>query len=269
MRPAPGYPSLSILEAVEGDAAWLTVAGRRMTADAVIDALTPHVLPERRARMESVLDARTTRVALAVENLHHNHNGAACIRTAEALGLQDLVTLESLNTFPLFAEAGGGDAVGAGDTVGAKKVTRLTDRWMSIHRMRGAADLRAFADAGGMQVWGAAPLGTATLADIPADRPVIVLFGNESSGLLPETISACDATFRIPMYGFVESFNISVSVGIVLHDLLRRRREARGDAMPEGADGLSPLRRKALLARWLFEDVRAADLILKRRLADA
>jgi tRNA (guanosine-2'-O-)-methyltransferase len=246
------------VETVEQSTAWLTVGERRLTADAVIGALTPHVLPERLARMEAVLDARRTDVALAVENLHHSHNGAACIRTAEALGLQDMVALESLNTFPLFE--------GGEDAVDAKKITRLTDRWMSIHRMQGPADLRTFADDRGMAVWGAAPLGTATLADIPADRPVIVLFGNEKSGLLPETIAACDATFRIPMYGFVESFNISVSVGIVLHDLLRRRRS--GEGPPEGADSLAPLRRKALLARWLFEDVRAADLILKRRLAD-
>lgn len=259
MRSAPDRHPPSHHESVEADAAWLTVGNRRLSARAVIDALTPLVLPERLERMERVLAARTADVVLAVENLHHSHNGAACVRTAEAMGLQDLVTVESLNVFPLF------DA--ANDSAGTRKVTRLTDRWLTINRLEGAAALRAFADGRGLEIWGAAPLGTATLAELPAERPVMVLFGNESSGILPETLAVCDATFRIPMYGFVESFNISVSVGIVLHDLQRRRHAASPGPGPR-PDALPALRREALLARWLFEDVRAADLILKRAFAD-
>lgn len=257
MRPAPRHSAVPALESVEGDAAFLTIAGRRLPAETVLAALVPQLLPARFERMVQVLAARTDAVALGVENLHHSHNGAACIRTAEGLGLQDLVTVESQNVFPLYD----GDV----DAMEAKKITKLTDRWMSVHRLGGAAELRAFADARGMRIWGAAPLGTATLSDLPADEPTLVLFGNESTGLLPETLAACDATFRIPMRGFVESFNISVSVGIVLHDLMRRRTE-RASTMDEG--GLSPARRQALLARWVFEDVRAADLILKRALAE-
>lgn len=262
MRAAPDRNPPPHVETIEGDVAYLTVGDRRRTARAVIDTLAAHVLPERLARMENVLAARTPDLVLAVENLHHSHNGAACLRTAEAMGLQDLVTVESLNVFPLF------DAVN-GPGSGGHKVTRLTDRWLSIHRVEGAAALRAFADGRGLQIWGAAPLGEATLADVPADRPVMVLFGNEHSGIAPETLGVCDGSFRIPMYGFVESFNISVSVGIVLYDLQRRRAAARKNAeISAPAQGLPRLRREALLARWLFEDVRAAHLILNRAFAD-
>lgn len=244
-----------------------TFDGHRLPAARVIELLSPLVLDERLARMQTVLAQRCAGLALAVENLHHSHNGAACVRTAEAMGLQDLVTVESLNTFPLFE----GEATEAGSAaaplVGTRKVTRLTDRWLTLHRLDDAAALRTFADARGMALWGAAPTGEATLADVPDDRPIMVLFGNESVGLLDETLAVCDGAFRIPMYGFVESFNVSVSVGIVLADLMRRRRLPNGTPRPE--DALPAARREALLAEWLFADVRASGLILRRALADA
>lgn len=247
MRGGPSGTVVSVREGISEGAAWVEVGGVRWAAAEAIAALAPHVLEERLARMRAVLEERVGTVALGVEDLHHSHNAAACVRTAEAMGLQDFVTVEGVNVFPTFDEG----------RVGAKKVTRVTERWLTFHRLGGAAALRAWADARGVQVWGAAPLGTATLADIPADRPVLVLFGNESDGLRADTAAVCDHTFRIPMHGFVESFNISVSVGIVLHDLLGRVR-ARGGC------GLEAGRREALLARWLVEDVRAADLILAR-----
>ena len=256
LRPKLPPPPPPARELVLEGRAFLEYGGRRVPSERVSAALATHILPERLARMEAVLDARVTQVALGVENLHHTYNGAACVRTAEAMGLQDLVTVESENPYPLYDEA-----AAPHDMADARRITRQTDRWVSMHRLPDTAALRAFADARGMEVWGAAPLGTRALTELPDDRPVMVLFGNESTGLLPETMAACDGTFRIPMHGFVESFNISVSVGIVLHDLVRRVR-ARGTV------GLDPVRRAAIHALWVYQDVRAADLILARALAD-
>lgn len=266
MRPrtpaASAPPELETTVTPEG--AFAGFEGHRLPAARVIELLSPLVLDERLARMRTVLGQRCAGLALAVENLHHTHNGAACVRTAEAMGVQDLVTVESLNTFPLFEGEAAEVASAPAPLVGTRKVTRLTDRWLTLHRLDDAAALRAFADARGMALWGAAPTGEATLADVPDDRPVILLFGNESVGLLDETLAVCDGAFRIPMYGFVESFNVSVSVGIVLADLMRRRRLPDGAPRPD--DALSAARKEALLAEWLFADVRAAEHILRRAL---
>ena len=54
------------------------------------------------------------------------------------------------------------------------------------------------------------------LEDIPFDRPLAFLFGNEREGLSPYALEHADAHLRLPMYGFVESYNISVSVAITL-----------------------------------------------------
>ena len=59
-----------------------------------------------------------------------------------------------------------------------------------------------------------------------------VLFGNEHDGPSPETLAACAGTFRIPMAGFTQSFNVSVAAGIALAHVTGRRRahlNAAGD----------------------------------------
>ncbi len=115
-----------------------------------------------------------------------------------------------------------------------------------------------------MLVFGAGPAATLTLDALPIERPLLVLFGNERSGLRQPTLHACDETFRIPMHGFTESFNVSVSVGMVLGSLGAR---IRARLAAEGRVGdLSEGRFWTLLARWCIADIRGADRIVRRAL---
>ena len=66
--------------------------------------------------------------------------------------------------------------------------------------------------------------------DLPADRPVALLFGNEHEGPSASTLSACAGTFRIPMAGFTRSFNVSVAAGIALSQQTSARRRHLGAA---------------------------------------
>ena len=75
-------------------------AGAMYSPDAIIDCLLPHMRDRRIARIEHVLAHRLTSIALGVEDLHHSHNGAACIRTSESLGIQDVVAIENREAFP-------------------------------------------------------------------------------------------------------------------------------------------------------------------------
>ena len=229
---------------------------RRYDPAAVIELLAPLVEPARLGRMQTVLAHRLERVVLGVEDLHHLHNAAACLRTAEGMGLQDVAAVELRNVYPTEDPRQ--------DAASAHKITKSTPRWLSLHQMPCGDALRSFADARGLAVWGAAPLGERSIDTLPDDKPVMVLFGNESAGLRPETLAACDGTFRIPMFGFVESYNISVSVGMTLQALLPR---VRARLAAEGRTGdLTEARRLSLLARWLYEDVRGAETLLKTRL---
>lgn len=231
------------------------VDGHPYEADAVVEALSPHMSAARVGRMEHALAHRLGSVALGLEDLHHSHNGSACLRTAEALGVQDVVAAELRHPYP----------VGEGpEGVVHRRIAMHAQRWVDLHPVETSAALLGWASARDMAVFGAGPRAKMTVDELPADRPVLLLFGNEAEGLRPETLAACTDTFRVPMYGFTESFNISVTVGMVLHQHGQR---VRARLARDGRTGDLPIaRQRAMLARWLVDDMRGAPAILRRKL---
>ncbi len=252
------------------DGATIHFEGRSLPAAAVIEALAPHVTDGRLERMRRVLDHRLGSVALGIEDLHHAHNGHACLRTAEALGLQDAVAVELRHDYPLDDPGAASDALPQGapepeDDGPHRKITMAAHRWISLHRVPTSDDLIRWARARDMLICGAGPRGDRTLAELPADRPIMVLFGNEKEGLRPQTMAACDVVYRIPMYGFCESFNVSVSVGMTLAAHTARVRARLAEQGGVRGD-LDPARQQTLLAEWLLADHRAAPAIVRRKL---
>ncbi|MCB1080387.1 MAG: hypothetical protein KDK69_01070, partial [Chlamydiia bacterium] len=79
---------------------------------------------------------------------------------------------------------------------------------------------------GGFHLAGASVEGTMMLEELPVDRPLCLLFGNEHRGLSEDAKKICDFLFSIPLYGMVESYNLSVSAAITLYDYLKRKRLA-------------------------------------------
>jgi len=91
-----------------------------------------------------------------------------------------------------------------------------------------------------------------------------VAFGNEHDGLTRSAIDACDGALGVPMYGFTESFNLSVTVALAMTRIAARRRAAIGTT-----GDLEEVRRRELRARWFALKIRGALGILQRALGDA
>ncbi|MFW5842775.1 MAG: TrmH family RNA methyltransferase, partial [Spirochaetota bacterium] len=88
--------------------------------------------------------------------------------------------------------------------------------------------------------------------------PVALLFGTEISGLTPETIAGADGALWIPMHGFVESFNISVSVALCLQELTRRLRASEIEwTLPEEA-------RKEIYLDWIRKSIKNVEALEAR-----
>ena len=237
------------------------------SAEDVVRVLTPLSSTNRLDRIQSVLSRRLTSVSLGVEDLHHEHNGAACLRTAEGLGIHHIYAAEIRNTYPL----PNSEASSAKETRRIPRgISMHAHRWIELTTFRGNQNTHAgvemvrAAQSNGYQVYGAGPRGQFELLELPMDKPIMVLFGNEAQGLQAETMAACDGVFRIPMFGFTESFNISVSVGMVLEQLGARRRAQLSEIGINGE--LSSDEQLRLTAEWLARDMKRVDLILHRQL---
>ena len=175
-----------------------------------LDAFHRSMLSEQRlARIESVILARLKSVAVVLDRLIDPHNVAAILRTAEGLGIGSARIVPHAD----------------GDATSHRRVTRDADKWLDLKPAQNGAEAARELVAHGFAVY-AGHLGehSVLVHDLPVDRPIALLFGNEHEGPQPETLAACTGTFRIPMAGFTQSFNVSVAAAIALFGVAHRRR---------------------------------------------
>jgi tRNA (guanosine-2'-O-)-methyltransferase len=222
----------------------ITRAIQRYGADAVCATLAPMLTPERIARMDAVLAARLQSVATIVEDTYDPHNAAATIRTTEAIGLAELHVVEPGARFSA-----------------AHGVTRGAHRWIRLERWTAMVDVAASLRARGFRVYATRPGATSTIEDVDVTQPIAVAFGNEHAGLSEAALAACDGALGVPMYGFSESFNLSVTVALAMSRIANRRREALGTL-----GDLDDTQRRELRARWFAMKIRGSIGILERAL---
>jgi len=214
---------------------------------AICRALEPMLTAERIARIDSVLANRLGSLTVAVEDTYDPHNAAATIRTSEAFGLNELHVIEPELRFSA-----------------TKGVTRGAHKWLELHRWPNAEAAVVALHARGFRVYATAPDAAASIGDVDVSSPLAVMFGNEHRGLSPAAIAACDGALAVPMFGFTESFNLSVTVALAVSALAARRRAyigAPGD-LPDAP-------RAHLRARWFALKIRGVVGVLERSLGPA
>jgi tRNA (guanosine-2'-O-)-methyltransferase len=201
--------------------------------------------PARKARILSVIDARLASVTVVLDRLVDPHNTAAILRTAEGLGLA------RAHVVPHDAEDPGH---------AHRRVTQDAQKWIEVEQHPSGAACAVELNTRGFEVWaGHLDDGARLYTELPADRPLALLFGNEHEGPQAETVAACTGTFRIPMAGFTQSFNVSVAAGMALAHLTRARRAHLG-----AAGDLSPAERVELRTRFTLLAAKLARRVKHR-----
>lgn len=210
-------------------------------AEQIVDLLGPWLTEARRARIDAVLAQRTRDVVLVLEEVFTDHNRAAVLRTADAFGLVEVHHV---------CEGEGAWTLSRGVSLGSEK-------WMELQRHAGPEQALDALSARGFQVWAAAVHdASAPVEAIPVDGPVALVFGNEHAGLSRRIVASAHRTFHLPMFGFAESFNVSVAAALSLGSVLGRRRASTG-VRPLASDDAARLR-----ACWYVTSVRAAPNLL-------
>lgn len=164
----------------------------------------------RKERFLKVLQNRTNHFTVAVEDVFQLHNTSAVMRSCEVFGIQELHVVEEKY----------GKKIDAEIAMGAQK-------WVDINRYDSIHDCINNLKQKGYQIIATTPHeNDCLLEDFDISKPSALFFGTERDGLSKEVLQHADGFLKIPMVGFTESLNISVSAAIILQNLSSRLRQS-------------------------------------------
>jgi tRNA (guanosine-2'-O-)-methyltransferase len=219
----------------------------KWSAETICETLAPYLTAHRLERIEHVLNHRLSSVAAICEDTYDPHNAVAAVRTSEALGLSEFHAVSGPDHFRL-----------------APGITRGCDRWLTMYRWSTPQLCVSALRQRGFKIYVTAPEADRDLETIDVSAPVAVIFGNEHAGVTADAEALCDGAIKIPMFGFTESFNLSVSVALAMSRIAARRR------LFVGATGdLNPQQKMQFRARWMALKVRSVNDIVERLLQDS
>lgn len=170
--------------------------------------LKQFISEERLAKIESITAERTRYLTVVVEDIYQPHNASAVMRSAECFGVQDLHVIENKNKY-----------------TPSKEITKGANNWLTLHHHKGEGNntiscIRELKKQGYRIIATTPHERSNMLHDIDVTKGKMALFfGTELDGISDEVKAEADEFVRIPMYGFTESFNISVSAAICLYEL--------------------------------------------------
>lgn len=181
----------------------------------LLDFLSEHISENRRAKIEQLALERTRYLSIAVEDIYQPHNASAVMRSAECFGIQDVHVIENEHKY-----------------TPSKEITKGANNWLTMHHYNKTEDNTAACieklKRDGYRVVATTPHEKHRMIDQldVTKGKVALFFGTERDGISDDVREQADELVRIPMYGFTESFNISVSAAICLYQLTNQLRNS-------------------------------------------
>jgi len=199
------------------------------------------VSENRRELIDRIAPLRTRHITVALEDVYQSHNAAAVLRSCDCFGIQDVHVVERNNPF----NPAGDVAVGSSKWVDYYPYSDIQSAYRTLREK-------------GYRIVATTPHTNDTLiTDLDISTPVALIFGTELTGLTPEAIDLADEYVKIPMYGFTESFNISVSVALSLFNLTERLRHSNNQAFMQSSNELLDLK-----LHWLAQTIRDGEQVM-------
>lgn len=211
----------------------------------LIDYLSEFITPERNEAFERVLDSRTRYLTVALENIFQAQNASAVMRSLDCFGVQDAHVIENGNEFTVDREV----------AMGATKWLNVIQYNQDEENTRTA--IRHLREEGYRIVATSPHENDTNLEDFDLRKgKAALIFGTELTGISDVVKEEADEFLKIPMSGFTESFNISVSAAVILHHLTLKMRQD-----PEVDWKLSREDRAKVKLEWLRNTIKSSALI--------
>lgn len=217
----------------------------------LLDFFSDYVTENKKQLIDEVLQNRSRYLTVALEDIYVSQNASAVIRSCDCFGFQDIHIIENHHRFKV-----------------NKGVTRGSSKWVDVHRYNapGVNNTTACFEslkASGYKVYATTPHQSGyQLPELPlTDQKIALVFGNEHTGLSDYALQNADGFLRIPMYGFTESYNISVSAALCLYDIVHRLQKSTLDWR------MSTAEREELQLLWYKKMVRRSEVMEKSFLA--
>jgi tRNA (guanosine-2'-O-)-methyltransferase len=202
--------------------------------------LQTYLTDRRKQLFKEVLAQRTRHFTVVTEDVYQLHNTSAVMRSCDVFGIQDLHVVEELK----------GKRVDKEIAMGAQK-------WVSLHRYDTIASCMNSLKNKGYQLIATTPHNDSTmLSEFDVTRKSAFFFGKEDMGLSDTVLDDADGFLKIPMYGFTESLNISVSAAIILQDVVTRVRQIGVEWQ------LSEEEKEQLEMEWTKRSIKSVDEII-------
>ena len=209
--------------------------------------LSPHITVERLNLFNKIIEQRTKYITVVLEDIYQSQNASAVLRSCDCFGIQDVHIIENRNEFRLDSE-----------------VSLGSSKWLTLHKYN-QKDNNSLATIKELKSQGYKIIATTphtndqelTDYDITSGKTALV-FGSEKPGISEIIMNEADEFLKIPMYGFTESFNISVSAAIVLHYLTHKLHNSTVNWQ------LSEKEKTDIKIEWIKRTIKRSDLIEKR-----
>lgn len=208
------------------------------------------ITENKRIIFDEIASQRTRYITVVMEDVYQDHNASAVLRSCECFGVQDLHVIEKRNEYKI-----------------QRVISRGASRWVDVfHHSDGEqTTTNCFNQLKekGYKIVATSPHEKAkTIYDLSIDRPIAFVFGTEGKGISEEAIQQADELVSIPMVGFTESFNVSVSAAILLSTIRHRLETSTFDWR------LSEEEQITLKIRWSREILNGGDHLYEQFLRE-
>ncbi len=212
----------------------------------LIEYMRPLVTEHKWELFNKVVEQRTRYITVALEDIFQSQNASAVLRTCDCFGIQDVHIIENTNQYRINPDV----ALGSSKWLSLKHYNELENNTLSA--------IKSLRESGYRIVATTPHTNDTELPDFDLSKGRVALFfGSELPGLSKIVLDNADEYLKIPMFGFTESFNISVSASIILHHLSYKLRKSSINWQ------LTNDERNDLILNWLRCSIKKSELVEK------